>query len=164
MFVCVFVCLSVCLSVNNLAWKLYWSDKEEMFKFWKSSHLYPDLGIFRRILQHCEIVHVFNKLARISGKTDLIFMAILSECFFGQWSPIKFAPWSALIISYYHRRRQEECRRCRCTPGAMEKNFLGIFVGEWGKNRKMGLNLVRCTPTDENKGSWWQYMTYMTMF
>jgi len=28
---------------------------------------------------------------------------------------------------------------------------------------KMGMNLVRCTPADEMKGSWWQYMKSMAM-
>ena len=50
-------------------------------------------------------------------------------------------------------------RGCRCTPRATKKNFLGILC--WNE-AKMGMNLVGCIPADEIKGSWWQYMTYMT--
>ena len=45
-------------------------------------------------------------------------------------------------------------------PAGRQKFFIGIF--RWNE-AKMGLNLVSVPPQRDKKGSWWLYMTYMTM-
>ena len=55
-----------------------------------------------------------------------------------------------------HRPSQE----VQVHPQDDGKKFYRHFC--WNE-AKMGLNLVRCTPADESEGSWWQYMTYMSI-
>ena len=56
-------------------------------------------------------------------------------------------------------RHSQGVQGCRCTPQS-DKKISRHFC--WN-GAKMGLNLVRCAPADEIKGSWWQYLTHMTM-
>jgi len=89
-FACPSVCLSVCLSVTLLATsrRNYRSDLYEKIprdayvsiclNFGIDSPLYSDVGIFRRILQHCEIGRFFHSSTHISGNSDRVFMKILS--------------------------------------------------------------------------------------
>ena len=60
-------------------------DNEELIKLWSHPLLYLDPGIFKSILQHCEIGH-FSTIwlisldkPHISGQTDQIFVKILRQ-------------------------------------------------------------------------------------
>ena len=64
-------------------------------------------------------------------------------------------------LCYSHRRSQGVAGDAVAPPRATTKILSRHFC--WNE-AKTGLDLVRCTPADEIKGSLWQYMTYMTTY